>query len=205
MPTIDSTVASPEPLHSTERDSERRLGHASIRGIVFLASWLAFVSACKSPPKRRTPRPPDAIVAADTTPTGWDLVISSDPSVFQGQPLEVTITCLNTTASSLFFPLGSIWSTFDVRLLDESGRPVPRTRFGEYVQKGSAGDGAVAPLTIPRAGSFSRKLLLNRLYDMTLPENYKLVLTKQMPNRAGDGLVMLVSNEIVIRIDFFGY
>ena len=201
MPTLDSTLASPEPPRSTQRRRDHCIWGTSIRRILFLASWLAIVAGCRDLPKRRAPPGTDVIVTDAMTNTGWDLVISSHSRVSQGEPVEVTITCRNTTSSSLAFPLGSIWSTFDIKLVDNEQILVRRTRFGEHIQRGSAEDGVV-PLTVPAMKSFSRTLLLNRLYDMTYPDLYKLVLTKQMPTRTGDSLATLESNEIVINIDF---
>jgi hypothetical protein len=132
---------------------------------------------------------------------GAQIGITVPKEVFAtGEIINVTILLKNVKAEgSVRLIRTSAWSTYALDLFLSDGNAAERTLFGDMLQEDVNSDyrmitelppGAISIMTLP----------LNRLFDLTLADEYELEVTRLVECHEGRGFAPVVSNRIVIEV-----
>jgi len=122
-----------------------------------------------------------------------------DTQIQGGRGVELRIIFRNDGQNEVIFPRISNWFDYKYNVLYEDDQVVSLTKFGEiYIRAISSGSRAIR--TISPGSEVHTELLINRLYDMSLPGRYTLEAFKEIPNPSGSGFVKVISNTISIDV-----
>jgi hypothetical protein len=129
-------------------------------------------------------------------------VVSSSPAPKLLEPIAVEVQLRNLDERPLAFTARiSPDRDFLLLLTDEHDRPVPLTRYGaELYRPRSIDVGSAIRLVAKKSEAFRAILPLTRIYDLTQPGKYTLVVEAYPFQRAGPLQVRLRSDPIQIEI-----
>jgi hypothetical protein len=117
-----------------------------------------------------------------------------------GRAVELSLIFRNDSQNEVIFPRISNWFDYKYNIVYEDNQAVPLTKFGEiYIRTLSSGSFAFK--TIFPGNETNTEVLINRLYDMSLPGHYTLEAFKEIPNPTGDGFIKVISNIVAIDIE----
>lgn len=123
-------------------------------------------------------------------------VQSAEPIVFQ-------VTLKNVGQAVLIYALANK-PVVEFSVKDEKGQIMPLTRYGQDLFKPAAGTQVFRLIQVKLKPGEERtyRLLVNDMYDMTVPGDYTIVAKKTVSNGAG-GSVEVTSNAVKVTVNGF--
>ncbi|OPZ73408.1 MAG: hypothetical protein BWY82_01138 [Verrucomicrobia bacterium ADurb.Bin474] len=115
------------------------------------------------------------------------------------EPIVAVLVLSNTTDRVLDTVRTSVKDAFKIRITDAQGNPVPVTRYGDTQLHGRKSS-TVAPMGVQPGKTFTEEILVNRLYDLTLPGVYSVEVSRIVADTEAKGWTFVTSNIVQLRI-----
>jgi hypothetical protein len=135
-----------------------------------------------------------------TVTEGFQLSASFDQEkILVGRPVLLTLVLANVGDKPLRTASSSKWTDYRFDLRGRDGAKVPLTAFGSRIDEAGVGRQALGEL--PPGATFVDEILLNRIFDMSIPQKYQLRVERGARKLMGDGFSVVVSNQAEVVIE----
>lgn len=118
-------------------------------------------------------------------------------SVGPCEPIMLTVTLKNVSPEIRTYPVQARLSGYHIQVKNSRGEQVPLTMYGNEVAfpPGSMREGKLAP-----AGEYQTRFLLNRVYDMSLKDNYFIQVAMEVANPDKKTGARVISNTVKVTV-----
>jgi len=129
-------------------------------------------------------KPPAKEVSGSNAATGYLLSVTLEkPEVSASEPVVIRVAVKNGSKESISYILELPEKTFKLSVKDAKGREVPLTAYGKRLfGKRPQGESGTQGVNLKPGAKSEFRMLVNRIYDMTVSGTYTIVARRAFPN-----------------------